>query len=401
MSPARSPTGPHPRRAARSPYSKQFNVHGHRPGMIILVKSGLVIGAQSALASDDLPANPSPLETLMHIERIHTTEAFAALAAEWNALLARSASRVPFLRHEYLLTWWRTLGGGEWPHGDLYILTGRDAQGRLRGIAPCFQTENRAGQPVLMLLGSIEVSDYLDFIAAPEDLTDFVRAVCAFLAATPDIRTVDLYNLPEDSPTLPLLQSQAPTLGWQVRQERLQPAPQVLLPDSWEAYLAGLSKKQRHEIRRKMRRIANGNQVRWYIVEEEATLDAEIEAFLQLMAYDPVKEAFLTAAMRRQMRDAIHTAFRAGWLQLAFLEVNGEKAAAYLNFDYDNRIWVYNSGLNGAFRALSPGWVLLAHLIRWAIAHGRSVYDFMRGDEDYKYRFGGVDRWVWRVTLQR
>lgn len=339
----------------------------------------------------------------IHLEVVQTTEAFAALAKEWNTLLERSASRVPFLRHEYLLTWWRTLGGGEWPHGVLHVLLGRDQAGRLRGVAPCFVSENPAGARVLLFLGSVEVSDYLDFLAAPEDLPAFLQAVCDYWDGpdAPPVQAIDLFNVLEDSPTLPLLQAQAAARGWNLALERLQPAPQVLLPATWEDYLAGLKKKQRHEIRRKLRRIQEGNQVRWYIVSEEAALDGAIEDFLRLMAYDPAKEAFLTSAVRTQMRAAIHTAFRAGWLQLAFLEVNGEQAAAYLNFDYDNRIWVYNSGLNSAFRALSPGWVLLAYLIQWAIEHGRRAYDFMRGDEDYKYRFGGVDRWVMRATIRR
>jgi CelD/BcsL family acetyltransferase involved in cellulose biosynthesis len=164
----------------------------------------------------------------------------------------------------------------------------------------------------------------------------------------------------------------------------------------------GIKKKQRHEIRRKIRR-AEGHElpVRWYIVEDEATLDDEIDAFLELMAFDHEKEAFLTDVMRTQMRTSIHTAFQAGWLQLSFLEIGSEKAAGYLNFDYDNRIWVYNSGINFGFNNLSPGWVLLAHLIQWGIDNGRETLDFMRGDEVYKYRFGGVDRFVVRVQIGR
>jgi len=74
--------------------------------------------------------------------------------------------------------------------------------------------------------------------------------------------------------------------------------------------------------------------------------------------------------------------------------VGGQKAAGYLNFDYAGHIWVYNSGLNFALREVSPGWVLLGHLIQWAIEHRRESIDFMRGDEDYKYRFGGVNRYI-------
>jgi CelD/BcsL family acetyltransferase involved in cellulose biosynthesis len=48
---------------------------------------------------------------------------------------------------------------------------------------------------------------------------------------------------------------------------------------------------------------------------------------------------------------------------------------------------------------LSPGWVLLTHQLQWAGEHGRDEFDFMRGDEEYKYRFGGVERHVMRITV--
>jgi CelD/BcsL family acetyltransferase involved in cellulose biosynthesis len=48
---------------------------------------------------------------------------------------------------------------------------------------------------------------------------------------------------------------------------------------------------------------------------------------------------------------------------------------------------------------LSPGWVLLAHVIQWCCENKRYEFDFMRGDEEYKYRFGGVNQYVMRVKL--
>ena len=115
-----------------------------------------------------------------------------------------------------------------------------------------------------------------------------------------------------------------------------------------------------------------------------------------LNGQDEEKKAFLTPAMRVQMHKAIQCAFEAGCLNLAFLEINGEKAAAYLSFDYLNRLWVYNSGLNRKFNEFSPGWVLLGYLLRWANEKKYEEFDFMRGDEEYKYRFGAVDRFVMR-----
>lgn len=341
----------------------------------------------------------------MQLQAIRQLDAMEALAGEWNGLLVNSASDVPFLRYEYLLTWFQTLGGGEWTQGDLYIVTKRGSDGKLAGIAPLFHTTNRDGEEALMLLGSIEISDYLDLIVPTAGLDSFVEALFDHLDGpeAPTWAALDWWNFLDSSPTLPVLKEAARRRGWTFSQEVLQHCPYIPLPGDWEKYLLEqVDKKQRHEIRRKIRRVeSNDKAVRWYIVEDERALDTEIEAFMDLMAHDPQKAKFLTDAMRRQFRRGSWAAWRAGYLQLAFLEVGGVKAAGYINFDYGNRIWVYNSGLNFDYYNLSPGWVLLGYLLQWANENKRQVFDFLRGEEDYKYRFGGIDRRVVRVKISR
>jgi CelD/BcsL family acetyltransferase involved in cellulose biosynthesis len=333
----------------------------------------------------------------------HNFSELAPLAAEWNALLAESVTHVPFLRYEYLSTWWATRGGGEWPESELFIVTARQ-NGRLAGIAPLFFAQQRDSDPALLLLGSIEISDYLDLIVRPVDLPAFLSGLLDFIgqAGPANWRVLDWHNLLEASPTLPVLKAEAEKRGWTFAQERTYHAPSIPLTGNFETYLSGIDKKQRHEIRRKMRRAEeSGRNVRWYIVEDGPTLEAEVDAFLALMADDPEKTAFLTPPMREQMRLSCRAAFENGWLQLAFLEADGQKAAAYLNFDYLNRIWVYNSGLDRRFMDLSVGWVLLAYLLQWANENKRAEFDFMRGNEEYKYRFGGVDKFVIRAKVVR
>ncbi|MBC8334040.1 MAG: hypothetical protein H8E29_02140, partial [Anaerolineales bacterium] len=98
----------------------------------------------------------------MKFTLINTLENFTTLAPAWNALLDESIRNLPFLRHEYLLSWWNTLGGGEWEKGELAIITAhRDEE--LVGIAPLFLTAHEERQ-TLLFLGSIEISDFLDFI---------------------------------------------------------------------------------------------------------------------------------------------------------------------------------------------------------------------------------------------
>ncbi|HEX2979521.1 MAG TPA: GNAT family N-acetyltransferase, partial [Anaerolineaceae bacterium] len=334
---------------------------------------------------------------MINYELIRTEAELESLSGEWNALLAESAIHVPFLRHEYLNTWWQTRGGGEWPDDARLAVVAARRDGQLIGLAPFFQATNRDSRPALLLLGSIEISDYLDVISRPADLEAFLGGLLPFLAEA-DLPRWDLfdgYNFLEDSPTLPHLERAARGLGWEYTVERLQHSPHIPLPGDWETYLAGIDKKQRHEVRRKMRRLEAADvPTRWYIVSDGADIDAEADAFLELMSQDPEKQSFLTERMRRQMRESIRTAFEQGYLQLAFLEINGEKAAAYYNFDYENRIWVYNSGIDNRFREYSAGWVLTGYLLQWANENKRAEFDFLRGDEEYKYRFGAVDRYV-------
>jgi CelD/BcsL family acetyltransferase involved in cellulose biosynthesis len=323
-----------------------------------------------------------------------------SIKKEWNTLLEESISHVPFLRYEYLHTWWQTRGGGEWPVAELAIITAEE-DGSLIGIAPLFQAMH-AGRQALLFLGSIEISDYLDLIVREGDLNRFVEGTLDFLLRTKDLNweNLDLYNLLDGSPRLKVLEQAAEKKGLGFESTRLQHSPFIPLPGDWENYLAGIDKKQRHEIRRKMRRVEEaGTAVRWYIVEDGSTLEAETNAFLSLMENDEDKLKFLTQKMREHIHLTIRCAFDAGCLQLAFLEVNGEKAAGYLSFDYLGRMWIYNSGLDWKFSEYSPGWVLLGNLIRSAIETGHTEFDFMRGDEDYKYRFGAVDRFVLRVVV--
>jgi CelD/BcsL family acetyltransferase involved in cellulose biosynthesis len=324
------------------------------------------------------------------------------LQTEWNQLLDESITHVPFLRHEYLNIWWQTLGGGEWKSAELAIVAARK-DGRLVGIAPLFLTPDHQGLSALMLLGSIEIADYLDLIVRPQDLQAFVDELLPFLAANiPAWQTLDLYNLLETSPSMEVIREAGIKLGWQAELNQLQHSPYIPLPGNYETYLAGIDKKQRHEIRRKMRRAEEANRgVKYSIVHDPERYDQDIDDFLTLMANDDQKRVFLTPAMRETFRLTLLCAFEVGCLHMAFLEIDGERAAGHVSFDYLGRVWAYNSGINPKFTELSPGWVLLGYELKWANENGFSEYDFMRGDEEYKYRFGAIDRCIQRLTLVR
>lgn len=341
------------------------------------------------------------ISSMLNYQIISEIPAWDQIKTEWNQLLDNSQTHVPFLRHEFLREWWDTCGGGEWEKSDLLIITARDGD-RLVGIAPLFLNHCKTGKLSLMFIGSFEIVDYLDFIVLPDYLEVFLKGLFSFLTTSevPSWHQLDLYNILHESPSLAALEKVSAEIGWSYQSEVLQKSPHILLPGDWEQYLAGIDKKQRHEIRRKMRRAESSPvPVTWYVLSDPTKLAEDTQAFLELMAQDEEKARFLTPSMREQMANTIRCAYDTGCLHLAFLEVDGVKAAAYMSFDYINRLWVYNSGINKSLMEYSPGWVLLGYLLKWANDNGYTEFDFMRGDEEYKYRFGAVDRYVCRALI--
>jgi CelD/BcsL family acetyltransferase involved in cellulose biosynthesis len=162
-----------------------------------------------------------------------------------------------------------------------------------------------------------------------------------------------------------------------------------------------LDKKQRHELRRKLRRAESEADTRFIVVGTEHDLRAEMRRFVELhQKSTPEKDEFMDPQMQGFFFDVASVLQAKGWLQLTFLEIDGHRAASLLNFDYGNSILVYNSGYDPAqFSYLSPGIVVTARCIEHAIALGRGKFDFLRGDEVYKYRFGAQDTKVHRLLI--
>ncbi|MCI0398941.1 MAG: GNAT family N-acetyltransferase [Chloroflexi bacterium] len=319
---------------------------------------------------------------------------FTALAAEWDGLAGRGMTNTPFQRLAYQRAWWRHLGPG-----NLYTLGVRDGGGELVAVAPFYLVDD-----VLYLNGCVEETDYLDLIAPPEWAKPAWQAIfnCLDSNGFPSWTTLDLCNIPAASLTRTILPPLAQSRGFLFSSEVHDVCPVIELPATFDDYLAQLDKKQRHEIRRKLRR-AEESGVTMTAVQAGDDVHSAVEEFLGLLRTStPEKEAWLNNGRQAVFHEVADAALAEGMLQLLFLVIEGQPAATLFNFDYDNRIWVYNSGLDpAAFGHLSAGVVLTARAIEQAIVSGRQFFDFLRGDEIYKYRFGAKDTTVHRLVLSR
>jgi len=271
------------------------------------------------------------------------------------------------------------------------------------GLAPLFRTET-GGQAVIHLVGCRDVSDYLDLIVEQGQEEAVYNALLDYLESkAPAWDLVDLCNIPQDSLTPVRLRQLAEARGYQTLVEVEDVCPVIDLPATWDDYLLSIDKKQRHEIRRKLRRADGEADTRFLVVGPGHDLRAAMGTFIDLHQKSaPEKDEFMDPVMQAFFYDAAQVLQAAGWLQLTFVEMNGVKAASLLNFDYGNHILVYNSGYDPLqFSHLSPGIVVTSRCIEHAIELGRARFDFLRGDEVYKYRFGAHDTEIRRLLIAR
>jgi CelD/BcsL family acetyltransferase involved in cellulose biosynthesis len=341
---------------------------------------------------------------------------FAALKSEWNALLRRSRFDTIFLTWEWQETWWRCLGAAR---GPLYLLAVRQ-DGRLIAILPLYLSEDD-GVRCLQVVGCIEVSDYLDLVVEAGQEEAVYAAFLDWLAGpdAPAWDLIDLCNQPQATLAHTRLPELAAARGWDAHSIEEDVCPVVTLLQeprgideaeaeaAWETYLAGLDKKERHEIRRKLRRVEREAPDARVVVltgdGPEMDLDAAMDCFIGLHRMSsPAKDAFMAGEMQAFFRAIARALADSGWLKLFFLQAGGAAAATYFCFDYNNELLVYNSGYDPqASPQLSLGWVLMARVIQHAIAAGKARLDFLQGSEDYKYRFGGRDTAVYRTLIRK
>ena len=310
---------------------------------------------------------------------------------DWSDLVAADPAATFFHTPAYLKLYWEELGQ------DVEVLLAFAEEDDRTVGAAAFE---RLG-PTLRFLGGTEVTDYMGPVAAP-GAEDRVAKELVDAVAGLDWTDADLRGLPQDSPWLARLGDAAATLGLAVDVGEDSLAPFIELPDTYDAYLAGLPGKLRHEIRRKARRLDQELGGHSVAVATEETLAGDLGLFVAMhRASEGPKGKFMVPGMEIFFRRLGETFLPEGIFRLAFLEAGGRRIAGAIALRFGGTISLYNSAFDRARRDLAPGMVLVADLIERAIAEGCHGFDLLKGDLAYKYRFGARPRQVKRLILGR
>ena len=299
--------------------------------------------------------------------------------AAWSELHARTQLRSPFLTWIWQHQWAEVFTTDH----RLEIWSVKDAD-QLVAVLPLYE----ADPGVFRILGGVEISDYLDLIAVAGREEE---AWAALLRARAEAGTVwDLHAVPAASPTVTAVPALAAAVGLETKIAVEERCPVLALAPSWEAYLASLPGKHRHELTRKMRRLER--EAPGTASACAATPDAiagRLDEFLALHRSSRVGKArFMDARMETFFRRAVTLLAERGMARLWFLDATGGPMASFITLEWNGTVGLYNSGFYPERAQLAPGLVLLAHLVRDAIERGKQRFDFLRGEERYKYEFG-------------
>lgn len=315
----------------------------------------------------------------------------AALAGAWDDLWSRTPSATPFQTHAWLTSWAQAYV----PAGDLVVVVVRDGDVLVAGAA--LHRVRRGPARVLVPLGG-DLSDHCDVLLdprAPDAGDDLVAA----LLAVPGWTVVDL---PEVSPTA---SAQAWSLTWPGRVDR-SPASRVLtLPAvPVDEALARVPSRTASTLRRKLRKIDRLD------VRVNEVLPADVpRAVTDLIALHEAQWAgrlgnpeHLTARFRKHLVGALVPMVEREQAVVVEYRRDGALVASEVDLLGHGQLAYYLAGIDPGLREdIDTAVLLVRSALDRAVRLGLPEYSFLRGDEDYKFRWRPDEVRATRLLLAR
>ena len=344
--------------------------------------------------------------TVNQVVRFQSLDQLAPLADAWDRL----ARGVPFRSWAWASNWWRHYGNADGKSGksgdstSLFTLGVLNGYGLPIGIAPWYVEHSASQGRVLRFIGSGEVcSDYLSVLCQPGMEGRVADALARWLLESHEPHQQRPGSRPDEWDLLELagvdardetVRHLAETLEAANASVYRQPGPncwRIELPETWDQYLATLSKVHRKHIRRIQRRFFSTDRIVHHSVENLADLPRARDVLIDLhqRRWRSLGQAGCFASDRFAAfhRDVMPDLLRNGQLLLDWLELDGRPIAAEYHLVGNGVVYAYQGGIEPDAMEFSPGRLANMITIRRAIRQGYRGFDFLRGDEPYKARW--------------
>jgi CelD/BcsL family acetyltransferase involved in cellulose biosynthesis len=322
------------------------------------------------------------------VEIVTDREAFFDLEPGWNDLVAKAGVGHPFLRHEWLRTWWECFGDDR----RLHIVTVSSGS-EIVAIAPLMREDVRMyGVPVrrLRLLHNDHVPR-ADFIVAGGSDVAYRAIWMALENERESWDVLQLSPIPGHSRTLDAMSKLARADGCPVGAWHGGDSPYLELSGTWSDYVASLRGKFRQNIRNRLARLDRLGEPALEVVSGGLEIRDDCEDAIRLEA-SGWKRTAKTAiscdrATHRFYAELAERAAKRGWLRLLYLRVNGRRIAASYSLLYEGRLFLCKTGYDPEFSAVSPFKILTYLALRLAFAEGYAAVDFLGDPEPWKLQW--------------
>jgi CelD/BcsL family acetyltransferase involved in cellulose biosynthesis len=326
--------------------------------------------------------------------------AFAGLRGEWDALLARGPTDLPFLRHAVLEAW---LDAFAPPGARLFTLVARDRSGAPAGFAPLLAVKR--GGVVRLLAPANDHSCRVEWALGP-DASGAVASIWAHLRDELHWDVLLLRDLPRDGPTSTLLEPLARADGHLTGRWESQRSPH--LPLGGAPAEARLTAKFRANLRRRRRRLEALGPVEYLREDGQGDVEGALEAFLALEAAG-WKGRGGTAVAREPRLAGFYRAWAAeaaarGALAIRALTLGGRPVAMHLGLVHRGVYYLPKTAYDEALGAVSPGQLLQREVVAECEARGLAEFDFLGPDMEWKRDWAPAHRshdwlYVYRPSL--
>jgi CelD/BcsL family acetyltransferase involved in cellulose biosynthesis len=327
------------------------------------------------------------------VDVITDSAAFVAMESEWNETVDRAGVTHPFLRHEWLRTWWECFGADR----RLHIVVVRSG-GRIQAIAPLmWETAQMYRVPVrrLRLLENGH-TPRADFVVVERPQESYRAIWQALLDTSMRWDVLQLSQIPQTSPTLAAMSTLAAAHGHATGLWHSDDSPYLAITQSWDEYAATLTPKFRQNLRNRLTRVTQLGHPALEVVEDRAAIrDACADACrLEASTWKHAEGTSIESepATRRFYTELAERAADHGWLRLLFLTVNGRRIATAYSARYQDRLLFLKTGYDPEFAKCSPFTVLSSLAVRHAFDEGLAEVDFLGDDEPWKLEWTRATR---------
>lgn len=323
--------------------------------------------------------------TPLCVHVIRDTAGLLAIKPEWDELVDRAEPSQPFLRHDWVRTWWECFGADK----ELCVLVVR-AGDNLIALAPLMRVRVRMyGVPVwrLEFIANVHTPRF-DFVVAERREEACVAILEHLQAHEMPWDVLMLSELPGSSPTVGMLRRLAGPRLLRTGEWSAGASPLIPLQGTFESYRASRSTKRRAVLRQRLRRLESLGTVSMEVVSEADGLAPALDDAFRIeaaswkgvvgtaIAHDEVLKRFYQSIAAR--------ACESRSIRLVFLNVGGQRIAFGYCLKAARTLFLLKTGYDPAYATYSPFNVLMLFIIEEGFKDGLEAFDLLGCDEPWK-----------------